>query len=141
MAKWLRGPWIRHKNMEVKANISYVRISAQKLRLLTRGLKHQTPPAAIQKLQFYPQKGKVFLEKLIKQAVANAVNNFKLSGDNLFIKRIEVNDGSGLKRMDKSHGARFDRGIIKKRSSKLLLVLDEKKEVIKKEGEINGTKN
>lgn len=127
--------------MEVKANISYVRISAQKLRLLTRGLKNLSPQAAIQKLQFYPQKGKVFLEKLIKQGMANAVNNFKLSGDNLFIKRIEVNDGSGLKRMDKSHGARFDRGLIKKRSSKLLLVLDEKKEVIKKEGETSGTKN
>ncbi len=141
MAKWLRGQWTRLKNMEVKANISFVRMSAQKLRLLTRGLKNQTPQAAIQKLQFYPQKGKIFLEKLIKQGIANAVNNFKLAEGNLFIKQIEVNDGPGLKRMDKSHGARFDRGLIKKRSSKLLLVLDEKKEVIKKEGETSGTKN
>ena len=132
--------------MEVKANISYVRISAQKLRLLTRGLKNQTPRAAIQKLQSYPQKGKIFLEKLIKQGMANAVNNFKLAEENLFIKQIEVNDGSGLKRMDKSHGARFDRGLIKKRSSKLLLVLDErqpkKTEVInEKKGETRGTKS
>jgi len=69
-----------------------------------------------------------------------------LSEENLFIKRLEVNDGPGLKRMDKSHGARFDRGMIKKRSSKLLLVLDEREakkvEVIKKkEGKIHGTKN
>jgi len=30
--------------------------------------------------------------------------------------------------MDKSHGARFDRGLIQKRSSKLALVLAEKEE-------------
>ncbi len=100
--------------MEVKANISFVRMSAQKLRLLTRGLRNLNPRVALQKLQFYPQKGKIFLEKLIKQGMANAVNNFKLAEENLFIKQIEVNDGPGLKRMDKSHGARFDRGLIKK---------------------------
>ena len=132
--------------MEIKANVSCIRMSAQKLRLLTDGLRNLSPKAAMQKLQFHPQKGKIFFEKLIKQAVANAVNNFKLSEENLFIKRLEVNDGPGLKRMDKSHGARFDRGMIKKRSSKLLLVLDEREakkvEVIKKkEGKIHGTKN
>ena len=138
--------------MEIKANISFIRISARKMRLLTVGLRNLSPKAAMQKLQFHPQKGKIFLEKLIKQGVANGVNNFKLSEENLFIKRLEVNDGPGLKRMDKSHGARFDRGTIKKRSSRLILVLDEreakkieetkKTEVIKKkEGKTHGTKN
>lgn len=132
MVKWLKEPWTKPKNMEIKANISFVRMSAQKLRLLTVGLRNLSPRAALQKLQFHPQKGKIFLEKLIKQGIANAVNNFKLSEENLFIKRLEVNDGPGLKRMDKSHGARFDRGLIKKRSSRLLLVLEEKP---------SGTKN
>jgi len=144
--------------MEVKANISFVRMSAQKMRLLTVGLRNKSPKEALLKLQFHPQKGKIFLEKLIKQGVANAISNFKLAEDNLYIKQIEVNDGPGLKRMDKSHGARFDRGLIKKRSSKLLLILDEREskntEVIKKEPvkekksppslklrRVNGTKN
>lgn len=121
--------------MEVKASISYIRISPNKLRLLTVGLRGMSPRAALQKLQYYPSRGKIFLEKLIKQGEANAINNFKLPQDSLLIERLEVNEGPRIKRMDKSHGARFDRGLIRKRSSKLLLVLkgkEEKTEVIKK---------
>lgn len=114
--------------MEIKASISQIRISPRKLRLLTRDLRNLKPQKALEKLQFFPQKGKIFLQKLIKQGVANAVNNFKLSADNLVIKEIQVSEGPSIKRMDKSHGARFDRGLLKKRSSRLLLVLTEKVE-------------
>ena len=55
--------------------------------------------------------------------VDSLVDIFKLAEDNLFIKQIEVNDGSGLKRMDKSHGARFARGLIQKRHSRLTIIL------------------
>ena len=118
--------------MEIKAKIAYARMSPKKLGLLTVGMKGISPRKALEKLQFYPQKGKNLLIKLIKQAIANAVNNFKLSEDNLEIKRIEIGEGPRIKRMDKSHGARFDRGIIKKKNSKLLLVLTERE---------HGTKN
>ena len=119
--------------MEIKAKISYVRISSRKIRLIANGLRGLKPKEALQRLQFHPQAGKEFLVKLIKQGVANAVNNFKLSEDDLIIKIIEINDGPGLKRMDKSHGARFDRGLIKKRSSRLSLILTEKEEKVDKE--------
>ena len=119
--------------MEIKAKISYIKISPRKLQLLTRGLRNMAPQTAIEKLQFHPQKGRIFVQKLIKQGVGNAVNNFKLSADNLIIKEIMVNEGPRLKRMDKSHGARFDRGIIHKKSSRLSLTLTEKQEEKKPE--------
>lgn len=117
--------------MEVKASVSYIRESPRKLRLMTTGLAKQSPQSALQKLQFQPQKGKEIIVKLIKQAVANAVNNFKLAPGGLVIEKIEVNEGPRIKRMDKSHSARFDRGIIKKRSSRIFLTLKEE----------NGAKN
>lgn len=125
--------------MEIKASVSYVRESPKKLRLLTRDLRKLSPQKALEKLEFLPYKGKEVLTKLIKQARANAVNNFKLLENDLLIERVEVGEGPRIKRTDKSHGARFDRGIIKKRSSRIWLTLvdkpKEKIEVINSEKE------
>lgn len=114
--------------MEVKASAKYLRISPRKLGLLCSGLRGLTAQKALEKLGFYPQRGSELLVKVIKQAVANAVTNFKLQKESLKIKRIEVGEGPSSKRMDKSHGARFDRGIIKRRSAHLFLVLEAKEE-------------
>lgn len=110
--------------MEIKAEANYLRISPRKLRLLTKNLRGLSPQKAIEKLQFYPQKGKDFLVKLLKQGIANAVHNFKIAQEDLKIKSIQVGDGPSFKRLDKSHGARFDRGIIKKRTAHLFLTLE-----------------
>ncbi|MGI5826742.1 MAG: large ribosomal subunit protein uL22 [Patescibacteria group bacterium] len=115
--------------MEIQASAKYLRISPRKLRLLTRGLKGMTPTAALVKLQAYPQKGGLFLQKLVKQAMANAVNNFKLAQSDLTIKNIQVGEGPAFKRMDRSHGARFDRGIIKKRTAHAYITLETKGKV------------
>ncbi len=118
--------------MEVKASATYLRISPRKLRILTAGLRGLTPESALMKLNFQNQHGKIYLEKVIKQAVANAVNNFKLVKENLKIEKLEVGEGPRMKRMDKSHGARFDRGIIQKRTAHLSITLnEEQKEVVK----------
>ncbi len=118
--------------MEIKASATYLRISPRKLRILTAGLRGLTPESALMKLNFQNQHGKIYLEKVIKQAVANAVNNFKLVKENLKIEKLEVGEGPRMKRMDKSHGARFDRGIIQKRTAHLSITLnEEQKEVVK----------
>lgn len=82
------------------------------------------------------------MEKIIKQAKANATNNFKLAEDDLIIESIQVDEGFRIKRLDKSHGARFNRGIIKKKSSHIFLTLKEKnaENKVKKE-EKSGTKS
>ncbi|RJR24959.1 50S ribosomal protein L22 [Candidatus Microgenomates bacterium] len=123
--------------MEVQASAKYLRISPRKLRLLTHGLVGLNSKKALSIVSTYPQKGSLFLEKVFKQAIANAKNNFKLSEDELVVKSVEVGDGPSFKRMDKSHGARFDRGIIQKRTSHLYVTLETKnKENKTKETEV-----
>ncbi len=116
--------------MEVKASAKYLRVSPRKLRELTRGWQGLPAGVILMRLSAYPQKGSEFLQKLIKQALANAKNNFKVEGD-LRVKRIEIGEGPAFKRMDKSHGARFDRGIIRKRTAHIFLTLEERKKPAK----------
>lgn len=111
--------------MEIKASAKYERISPRKLRLLTKDLTGLSVGKALEKLEFQTQKGKGLLMKIIKQAIANAKNNFKITGD-LAIKTIVVGEGPSSKRMDKSHGARFDQGMIKKRTAHVFLTLETK---------------
>lgn len=111
--------------MEIKASAKYLRISPRKVRELTRDWKGVPAEVILTRLEAYPQKGSEYLQKLVKQAIANAKNNFKLD-EILRVKRIEVSEGPGFKRMDRSHGARFDRGVIKKRTSHLFLTLETK---------------
>lgn len=114
--------------MDIKASATYLRISPRKLRLLCAGMAGLKPDQALSKLNFYDKVGVEYIEKVLKQAVANAVNNFKLNKDDLKIKTIEVGEGPRIKRTDKSHGARFDRGIIRKRTTHLYLTLESKNE-------------
>ena len=111
--------------MEIKASATYLRVSPRKLRLLTYGLKGLSPQSALTKLAFSNQHGKIYLEKVIKQVSANAINNFKLNKDTLRISKISVGEGPRMKRMDKSHGARFDRGIIQKRTAHLSVTVQD----------------
>lgn len=111
--------------MEIKASATYLRIGPRKLRMLANGLRGLSPSSALENLNFNSQHGKVYLEKVIKQAVANAVNNFKLAKESLKIEKIEVGEGPRMKRIDKSHGARFDRGVIQKRTAHLSITLND----------------
>jgi len=114
--------------MEIKASAKYLRISPRKLRLLAAGLVGLSAVKALENLEFSPHKGKEFLQKVIKQAIAIASKNLKLGESDLAVKKIEVGEGPSFKRVDKSHGARFDRGIIKKRTSHIFLTLESREE-------------
>jgi len=92
--------------------------------MLCCGLRGLSCQKAIEKLQFYPQKRGEMIIKVIEQGKANASANFKLAKETLKIKKIEVGEGPSFKRMDKSHGARFDRGIIKRKTAHLYLTLE-----------------
>lgn len=119
--------------MEIKASATYLRISPRKLRLLTHGLVGMSAQKALEKTKIYTQRGKEILLKLLKQGIANAKNNFKLDEDGLVIKNLQVNEGPRMKRQDKSHGARFDRGIIHKKTAHISLTLESKEEKVSQE--------
>ena len=64
------------------------------------------------------------VRKLLKSAVANAENNFKVNKDRLYIKRVDVGKSMVLKRSMPRGRGRMTR--IEKRFSNLRIVLAEK---------------
>jgi large subunit ribosomal protein L22 len=85
-------------------------------------------------LNFTPNRSARPLMTLLNSAVANAKNNFKLEVGNLFLEKIEVNDGRKLKRSrPRAKGSAYP---IQKKTSHVILVLTDeikaKKPEIKK---------
>jgi len=107
--------------MEIKAKLNYLRIAPRKVRLLTDFLKGMDTKEAENHLRFIPKRASWPLLKLLKSAVSNAENNFKLPKDGLYIKSIVVNEGVPFKRWHPvSRGRAFP---IMKRVSNINLIL------------------
>jgi len=115
--------------MEIKAQVKFVRMSPRKTRLvidLIRGLDVQE---AINQLQFMAKAAAAPVLKLLNSGIANAVNNFKLKKENLYIKSISVDGGPVLKRW---RPRAFGRAApIRKRSAHINLVLGERVESVR----------
>src|SRR3989338_5144742 len=114
--------------MEVQAITRAVHISPRKIRAIADAIRNQSLERALITLSMLPKRGTVVMEKTIKSAIANAVNNAKLDQRNLTIARIEVNEGQALKRFHPSTRGRVHP--YKKRSSMIRIVLTEKKQVV-----------
>lgn len=118
--------------MEVKAEAKYIRVSPRKMRLVADLVRNMPLEVALVELSANTKRAAEPILKLIKSAVANAENNFKLKKENLYLKSIEVNQGIGFKRWravskGTAHG-------YKKITSHAKVVLSEKKATeVKKE--------
>lgn len=112
--------------MEVKARLSRLRMSPPKVRLVSRVILGMSVAQAEAQLKFINKKASRPMLKLLESAVANAVNNFKLAKDNLYIKNIVVNEGLKLKRYRPRAMGRAS--LILKRSSAIDILLEEKVE-------------
>ena len=106
-----------------KYSHSNLKISPRKLRLLVNDVKKLNPNEALVRLKFTNTNGARLLEKALSIAISNAKNNYKLNPETLQFADFRVDEGQKIKRMDKSHGSRFARGVIMKRHSRLNLVL------------------
>ena len=94
-----------------------VKLSPRKFRLLVNDIKKIKPQLAIEQLKFQNNRCARFLSKALQSLIDDAKNNHKLNPDTFVFDQITVNDGPRFKRMDKSHGSRFSRGLIQKRHS------------------------
>ena len=103
----------------------YVRISPRKVRLIMDQIRGKRVEEALNKLSYAPQKGAFILKKLLNSAVANAGANSEMDIDNLYIKRVYADQGPTLKRFRPRAMGRATR--IRKRTSHLTVILDEKK--------------
>lgn len=108
----------------VIAKSKSVDASPRKVRLIAQAVKTLPLNVALDQLKAMPGLSAEPIEKTIKQAVANASHNLHLEPKGLILKNILVDEGRSLKRMDKSHGSRFDRGIIHKKTAHITVVLE-----------------
>lgn len=127
--------------MQTKAQLRYLRIAPRKVRLVVDMIRGKSVDKAQHILSFTTKKAANPVLKLLNSAVANAKNNLKLDTTNLFISKIEVNEGPKLKRWrPRARGRAYE---IQKKTSHIIMVLDEvqeKKKVAKKTKKTGKTK-
>jgi len=112
--------------MQATAILKYVRISAQKGRLVADLIRGLPVARALEVLEFSPKKAAKSVRKTLESAIANAENNVGADVDELRVASILVDNGPQMKRMHpraKGRGAR----IIKQTSHITVTVSDEKK--------------
>ena len=83
---------------EAKAIAKTVRISPRKTRLVIDLIRGKSVNEAFAILRNQPQRAARVIEKVLKSATSNAVNNFKLKEENLFVKTCFVDEGIVMKR-------------------------------------------
>lgn len=113
------------ENRVIKASARYLRIAPRKMRLLTNLVKNMYVDQAIVNLNHAPQKGSEFLIRAIKSAAANAVNNFSIKAEDLFVKSLTCDMGPVLKRsFPRARGSAF---VIRRKMSHVNVELVERK--------------
>ena len=110
--------------MQIYSQSKNVRVSPRKLRMVADLIKLMKPNEALVKLQFLPKSGAVPMKKTLQSAIADAQNNFKKTIGELKIKNILINEGMKMKRQDKSHGARYNSGLIQRRTAHIKIILE-----------------
>ena len=110
--------------MEVKASLRFARIGTQKARLVADLVRGQHVEKALKQLVFLNRKPAKIIKKLILSTLANARQNSYIDIDNLFIKKIIINEGPHYKRQIPRAQGRAS--LIRKKSSHIDLVLAER---------------
>lgn len=110
--------------MQIIARTKEIRVSPRKVRLVADSVRNMSIDEAMDALSVIDKRGAYGLSKTLKAAVANATNNASLNKNDLFIKSIDINEGTSIKRFHPSTRGRVHP--YKKRSSGIRIVLEEK---------------
>ena len=117
---------------EIIATQKFLRISPRKVRPVVALIKKMSPARAVEILPFVGKKSAEPLVKVIKTAIANAVQ-MGIANSDLRFKEIQIGEGPTLKRGTPVSRGRFH--AIKKRMSHIRVVLGAKEKIK------NGTKS
>ena len=110
--------------MEVKAKLRFVRIAPRKARLAADLIRGKKSEEALNILTFTKRGASGIIIKLLKSAIANATQKKTVDVDRLYVKKIAVDQGPVMKRhLPRALGRATE---IRKRTSHILIVLDEK---------------
>lgn len=107
--------------MLIKAVQKYTRQTPRKLRLVANSVKDLSLEQAVKQLSVMERKASQEVGKVIRQAVANAVNNHGYQVSDLSIERILVNEGPRFRRFQAVSRGRAHNII--KRTSHITVVL------------------
>ena len=83
--------------MEATAVLKYVRLSAQKGRLVADQIRGLPVARALELLQFSPKKAALPLRKVLESAIANAEHNEGADIDELKVKTIYIDKATNLR--------------------------------------------
>jgi large subunit ribosomal protein L22 len=125
--------------MEVRSTYKYAKISAFKVREVTRAIQGLPVSAALDLVAFSPKKAAGLINKTLKSAVANAENNANLRIDGLVVKEATVGEGPTMKRM--MPRARGSGSRILKRTSHIRIILTDEIEIKKRDKKQGGKKS
>jgi large subunit ribosomal protein L22 len=109
----------------MKASATHIRISPRKVRMVVDTVRGKSVSQALSILGFTRKKAALPVQKLLKSAVANAVENGGINDvETLVIDRIMVDEGPTLKRyMPRARGRATP---IRKRTSHIRITLRER---------------
>ncbi|OHA64688.1 MAG: 50S ribosomal protein L22 [Candidatus Wildermuthbacteria bacterium RIFCSPLOWO2_01_FULL_48_29] len=108
--------------MQSKATLRYLRIAPRKVRLVAELIRGKKASEANAILRFCTKNAADPLQKALRAALA-AAQNFQLDEANLYIARLDVQEGSKLKRYrPRARGRAYP---IQKKTSHITMVLDE----------------
>jgi large subunit ribosomal protein L22 len=111
-------------SLEVRAVAKYIRMSAQKVRLVADLVRGMDAEEALNVLQFTPKAAAYEVRKVVRSAISNAEENYGVSADELYIAEISADEGPTLKRG--RAGARGRYKPLLKRSAHITVVLSAK---------------
>ena len=106
-----------------RAELRHARISARKVKIVIDLIRGKKVKEAIAILKYTNKAAAPMVEKLVKSAMANAVNNHQMDETKLYISEIYANQGPTMKRiMPRAKGSA---NRIRKRTSHIVVVLKE----------------
>ncbi len=117
--------------MQVQSIYRYARISAFKVREVTREIQGLPASDALSLLRFTPKKAALLISKTLKSAIANAENNNNLRVDTLVVKEAVAGEGPTIKRFRPR--ARGSASPIRKRTSHIRIILTDEIEIKRRE--------
>ena len=107
-----------------KAILRFAGVAPRKAKIVLDLIKGKPIDEAYAIVRYTPKAASEMIYKLIRSAEANAVNNFGLNPDKLYIAEAYANSGAILKRMQPVSRGRGNR--INKRTSHITIVVKEK---------------
>ena len=110
--------------MQAKAQVTYVRISPRKVKIVLDLIRNKPVDVAAAILKFTPKAACEPVGKLLKSAIANAENNHGMDPSKLYVSTCLATPGPIIKRiMPRAQGRAYR---INKRTSHITIVVSER---------------